>query len=46
MLFSQAAKSLNVPDEREAELRATLDEIAEMTDLAWQDVEVGPLLWY
>ncbi len=46
MLFSQAAKSLNIPDDREAELRATLDEIAEMTNLSGQDVVVEPLLWY
>ena len=46
MLFSQAAKSLNIPDGKETELISTLDEVAEMTNLSVQEVWVAPLLWY
>ena len=46
MLFSQAAKSLDIPDGKETELISTLDEVAEMTNLSVQEVWVAPLLWY
>ena len=46
MLFSQAAKSLDIPGGKETELISTLDEVAELTNLSVQEVWVAPLLWY